>query len=396
MMSKIKRFLYIVFNTKFVFSNPQKKQILVFDDTSIEDLKYILKNRDYGILETRYKNLSKIYISIKIIFFFIKYFKYNFFTSYLISLIRIIKPKIILTTIDNSWKFHEIAEYLSKDKINFIAIQNAARYDLQENNLLFKKKLIKENPNKKFFIPQFICYGDYVEKEYRKNKIKVGKYYKFGSLRLSNYLNYIKEKKIKIKKNFYDISFISGYSFNKDKIYNEIGIDYAWAKMCIYTIRFCIKNKLKFAFIAKANKKTKKKEELNFFKKYLSKNEFKYLKNNFIPANQNKYNSYRAIHESNVLTGVVSTMLQDKLALKGKILVCNFTNYKTWDFPIKNFCFLKKPSYEIFQQKLSLILKISNRKYFSFLKYKKLIHIENNKSCNDLVNNHLNKLINKK
>ena len=293
-------------------------------------------------------------------------------------------------------KFHEIAEYLSKDKINFIAIQNAARYDLQENNLLFKKKLIKENPNKKFFIPQFICYGDYVEKEYRKNKIKVGKYYKFGSLRLSNYLNYIKEKKIKIKKNFYDISFISGYSFNKDKIYNEIGIDYAWAKMCIYTIRFCIKNKLKFAFIAKANKKTKKKEELNFFKKYLSKNEFKYLKNNFIPANQNKYNSYRAIHESNVLTGVVSTMLQDKLALKGKILVCNFTNYKTWDFPIKNFCFLKKPSYEIFQQKLSLILKISNRKYFSFLKYKKLIHIENNKSCNDLVNNHLNKLINKK
>lgn len=395
-MSIIKRFLYIVFNTKFVFSSPQKKQILVFDDTSIEDLKYILKNRDYGILETRYKNLSKIYISIKIIYFFIKYFKYNFFTSYLISLIRIIKPKIILTTIDNSWKFHEIAEYLSKDKINFIAIQNAARYDLQENNLLFKKKLIRENPNKKFFIPQFICYGDYVEKEYRKNKIKVGKYYKFGSLRLSNYLNYIKEKKIKIKKNFYDISFVSGYSFNKDKIYNEIGIDYAWAKMCIYTIRFCIKNKLKFAFIAKANKKTKKKEELNFFKKYLSKNEFKYLKNNFIPANQNKYNSYRAIHESNVLTGVVSTMLQDKLALKGKILVCNFTNYKTWDFPIKNFCFLKKPSYEIFQQKLSLILKISNREYFSFLKYKKLIHIENNKSSNDLVNNHLNKLINKK
>ena len=133
MMSIIKRFLYIVFNTKFVFSSPQKKQILVFDDTSIEDLKYILKNRDYGILETRYKNLSKIYISIKIIYFFIKYFKYNFFTSYLISLIRIIKPKIILTTIDNSWKFHEIAEYLSKDKIDFIAIQNAARYDLQEN-----------------------------------------------------------------------------------------------------------------------------------------------------------------------------------------------------------------------------------------------------------------------
>ena len=78
-----------------------------------------------------------------------------------------------------------------------------------------------------------------------------------------------------------------------------------------------------------------------FFKKYLSKEEFIYLKKNFLNTNQNKYAPYKAIHETNVLTGVVSTMLQDKLALDGKILVCNFTNHKTWDFPIKNFCFLK-------------------------------------------------------
>ncbi len=158
-------------------------------------MKHILFKRKYFILNVRFNRVKKIYISFKIIFFFVKYFNNNLFSSYLMAIIKTINPKIILTTIDNSYKFHEIAEILSLEKINFIAIQNAARYDLEENNLLFKKKLIKKNFNKRFFIPQFICYGDHVEKEYRKNKIRVGEYYKFGSLRLSNYLSFIKQKK---------------------------------------------------------------------------------------------------------------------------------------------------------------------------------------------------------
>jgi len=394
MIEKFKKFLYLFSNAKLKFSNPPKKKIIIFDDTSIEDLKHILFKRKYFILNVRFNRVKKIYISFKIIFFFVKYFNNNLFSSYLMAIIKTINPKIILTTIDNSYKFHEIAEILSLEKINFIAIQNAARYDLEENNLLFKKKLIKKNFNKRFFIPQFICYGDHVEKEYRKNKIRVGEYYKFGSLRLSNYLSFIKQKKIKLRKNFFDVSFLSGYSVDKDEKYNESGIDYAWAKMCIYTIRFCIKNNLKFAFIAKGSNKTNKKKELNFFKKYLSKDEFKYLKKSILPANVKKYISYKAIHESNVVTGVVSTMLQDKLALKGKVLVCNFTNHKTWDFPIKNFCFLKKPNYQSFEKRLSMILKLSNERYFNFLNNKKLIYLNKKNLTHQLINKHLNKLIN--
>lgn len=394
MIKKIKKYLYLINSTKIEFNNPLHKEIVVFDNTSIDDLKNILSKRKYFTLGARFDGISKIYISLRILYFFFKDYNHNILSSYLIALIKVIKPKIVLTTIDNSWKFHEIAKSLRKEKIYFLAIQNAARYDLMENNLLFKKKLIKKNPNSNFFIPQFICYGDYVEDEYRKNKIKVGQYYNFGSLRLSNYLGYIKEKKIKLRKNFYDVSFISGYSFDKDKIYKENGIDYAWAKMCAYTIRFCIKNKLKFLFIAKARKESKKKKELDFFKKYLSEDEFIYLKNNFLSTNHNKYTPYKAIHETNVLTGVVSTMLQDKLALDGKILVCNFTNYKTWDFPIQNFCFLRKPSLENFQQRLGIILKLSNKKYLSCLKNKKLIYFNKQKSTTQLINQHLDKLIN--
>ena len=59
-------------------------------------------------------NIKKVYISLKIVFFLLKYLNYNLYTSYLIALIKVIKPKIIITTIDNSWKFHEIAKTLSK------------------------------------------------------------------------------------------------------------------------------------------------------------------------------------------------------------------------------------------------------------------------------------------
>ena len=396
MIEKIKKFLYLFSNAKLEFSNPPKKNIIIFDDTSIEDFKHVLQKRKYFILSTRFNKIKKIYISYKIIFFFFKYFNYNLFSSYLIALIKVIKPKIVMTTIDNSFKFHEIAEILAPEKINFIAVQNAARYDLESNNLLFEKKITPKNLNERFFIPQFVCYGDYVEKEYRKNKIRVGKYYKFGSLRLSNYLSYLKNKKVKLKKDFFDIAFISGYSVDKDKIYNEIGVDYAWAKMCIYTIRFCMKNKLRFVFVAKAFNKINKKKEISFFKKYLSKYEFEYLKRRILPANVKKYISYKAIHESNVVTGVVSTMLQDKLALNGKIFVCNFTDRKTWDFPIKNFCFLKKPSYQTFQKRLNLILKLSSKRYFSYLKNKQLIFLDKKNLTHQLLNKHIDKLLDEK
>ena len=93
MIEKIKKLLYLFFNAKLEFSNPPQKKILIFDDTSIEDFKYILLKRKYFILSTRVSNIKKVYISLKIVFFLLKYLNYNLYTSYLIALIKVIKPK---------------------------------------------------------------------------------------------------------------------------------------------------------------------------------------------------------------------------------------------------------------------------------------------------------------
>lgn len=394
MFKKFLKLLNLLLKNKIIFDNPPKEKILVFDNTSVFDLKNVLKNRKYFVLNTRETEVNEVYISFIIFFYFIKYIRINLYTSYLISIIKVVNPKVVITVIDNSYKFSEIAKILNSEKIKFIAIQNAARYDFAENNLRFKKKLIIENLNKKFYIPHFFCFGDYVKKYYKKYKINVKKFYTYGSLRLSNYFQHLKDKKIKIRKNFYDVSFISGWAKNKDIEFGEKGIDYAWAKMCIYTIDYCIKNNLKFLFISKSTNNVNKKKEFDFFKKYLNKNQFNFLKKNSMKVNHKNFNSYKAIHESKVVTGVVSTMLQDKLALGGKILVCNFTKIKEFNFPIRNFCFLERPSYKKFKERLDFILKINIKTYNNYLKNSKLIYFDKKNLTFNLINKHLDNLLN--
>ena len=87
----------------------------------------------------------------------IYYFKLktiNIWTAYLTALIEYVSPKVIITWSDNSLKFFEIAKILN-DKINFFAIQNGARYDLNRYLYLFEKGIYKIDKTKEFFLPNF-------------------------------------------------------------------------------------------------------------------------------------------------------------------------------------------------------------------------------------------------
>ncbi len=196
-MSILKLFNYfkILFFAKFSFSIPKNREIIVFDDTSIEQLKPIIKNFNYFILETRFENLKNIYFTKKIICSTFQNIKIGFFNSYLLSLIDQVNPQLILTFIDNSHKFSIFAK-IKKDNYKFVAIQNGARYEHKIINLLKKKKINVEL--EKFFIPYFFCFGKNEIRDYKKNNQKVGKFDVVGSLRLSNFL--VSQKIFKKKK----------------------------------------------------------------------------------------------------------------------------------------------------------------------------------------------------
>ena len=388
-------FFKILSKCKYNFKKPKDHNLIVLDDTSIEYLENILEGREYFTLITRSENLKKIYLTPKIIFYILFYFRGNLFSAYICSLVKVISPSIVITYIDNSPRFHILAR-LFNDKIKFLAIQNAARYEVDISEYLIKKK-INFYDYKNYFVPYFLCFGQHEIDYYKKKKIKVNNFKKIGSIKVSNFRR--KEKNRLFKKKKYDICLISDAAFNFDNFFQLKGFEEGFAKIVKYTIKFCKKNNRKLIFPIKRYVKNDKLNEIYFFKKNLSNIEFNFLLKNSVKKNiKNKYTSYEKICESNVSLGCVTTMLREALSLGKKIMVCNFSPTKIFDFPLKEFFYLKNPSYQDFEKKLKIILSLSEKKYFDLLKKKRnyMIQDSNKIDANDEVNTFIDNILKKK
>ena len=173
-----------IFQKKFILSEPSHFNIVIFNEMHSERIvKYILKEYDYFIYNM---NPEIIYISLKSILYTllsikylkIKNIKYNIFKAllsalfscYRIALLRIIKPKIVITMIDNSKVFHDLSNHY--EGAEFFTIQNALRvnYDL--------KKDIK------FCISHYFCFGKYSVDMMRKYNHIIKNNYPIGSFKL--------------------------------------------------------------------------------------------------------------------------------------------------------------------------------------------------------------------
>ena len=117
----MKRYLGIansIFRSKIFFKNPKHYSIVMFDGASFNDLKFVLENHKFKILEVRPNRSKEVYLSISLIILFLMNFKKviiqskrSLVTLYLYSLIELIKPKIVITSIDNSKSFLNFQNY---------------------------------------------------------------------------------------------------------------------------------------------------------------------------------------------------------------------------------------------------------------------------------------------
>ena len=365
MFKKIKIIFFSLFKSRFCILKNTKKKFIIFDKEGSLDLIKILPENSYFILETRSENLSKIYFSKKIIFKTLKNFlfkKKKLFNSYLISIIEEIEPEVVITFIDNSFKFFEISKVL-EDKIKFIAIQHSSRYDLLRHKLEYQKGIRSEDLSKRFYIPHFYCFGQHEKEHYTKNNIYVKKFNIIGSLKLMNAMQYFEEKKEKFHKNKYDICLVSddGYDFNKT--FKEKTLETDYALIAKNTIKYSMKFNKKLIFSWKRYKNHgDHKKEYSFYKNNLNESEFNYLLENSIFKDDN-YNSYRCILQSNIVIGVTTTMLRETLSLKGKILTCNYTSLPYFNFPVNGVFVQQNHGYDNFEKKLTLLLNMSHEEY---------------------------------
>ena len=393
-MKRFSLILKILFKAKFIFKNPPKKKIIIFDDVGIYDLKNLLQKYNYYVLQVRSQNIDKVYITFKVIKYFLKNYKGSIMTSYLVSMLEIMHPKIVITSIDNSFKFSDIARILEK-KMHFVAIQNASRFELRLNNFFLKKKIVKNNDNKRYFLPNFFCFGQFEIDEYRKFKVEVKNFFKVGGVRLANFFHYIKKKKIKLKNSAYDICYSGEDVFFN--ISDWLGVKNAerdQIKIAKYLIKFCIKHNLRLITTIKYIPKNI--NNFNLYKEYLTKDELRYLWNSLYKS-KILYKRYQIIAESKVVVGTHSTQLREKLAMGGKILCCNLSTSNAIDFPNKGICFIKNFSYEEFESRLLKIYKISKKNYYSQLKEDKEYTMLFNKKTPafEIIRKKINELLNK-
>jgi len=389
------RIFKLLIKSKIILQSPLETDLIIFDNESINELKHILKNRSYFVLKSRPNKIDTIYISPKIIYFFLIYFRGNLNTAYQASLIRILCPKIVITFIDNSFKFFDLAR-IFRNKITFLAIQNAARYDIILHKHEYKKGIRKSDLTRSFFIPNFLCFGRYEIKHYKKHKINVETFQPVGSLRLANFLEHERNKIKKESKKIYDICLISDAAINFDKLYKIKEIENGFALLVKFVIKFCKDHKKRIIFATKRQEKRAYKTEIKFFKDHLNREEFKFLIRNSISKNKKeKYTSYSSMVKSKVSIGCMTTMLRENLSMGGKIFACNFTNVSLFDFPLNKFFFLKNKNYRDFERKLLEILNMSEKQFISRLGSKKDYLIENSKKVNtiNLINRTINKFL---
>ena len=351
------------------FSSPPKNKIIVFDGESLVDLKYILENHRYFVIENRNYRITHIYCGLTFSLCFLLNFLKLFFknrnlkTVYFYTLIKIINPKIILTSIDNSFKFSDLSKLL-KNKFKFVAIQNANRFDYSINDYLFKKKVIKQNLNKIFYnIPNLCCFGQNEIDNAKKYNLNIKNFFKVGSIRIANFFRYLEINKFKLNVEKYDICLISEPQPNLNVRFCTQGLEESFVLPIKFTIKYLKNNNLKFVFAQKSiYNSTRNLEEINFLKKHLTKEEFEFLLNNS-PKKKDFYSSYFHLFQSKVAIGVGSTLLLDKLGCKEKILSVNCSTEGIFDFPINGICVLKSNYFNDFSSRVSKILKINIEEY---------------------------------
>ena len=382
----IRKFIKQVKTVKFLFKLPNNIDLVIFDNISLRDLKdNLLKKINYFMISNRTSEIANIYITysllLKIFLNLGHYFRpnINLRDIYFLSLIELINPKKVFTYVDNSHQFSKISKLANK-KIQFIALQNGGRFDWAEADYLFKRNILKKNPNKNFYIDHYLCFGDFEKFQAKKYKINIKNFSTVGSLRLANLLSNFKHD---IKKKKYDICLLSEYNawqniMNNVNVNDVINVEASYINLVKYLIKFSKSCNLKFILTFKMKNGTQDhSNEMKWFKKNFSFSEYKFLLKNSLK--NTLYSSYKVSFKSEVTVGMYSTLLREILSCNQKILSCNLSRSKIYSFPIDGICKIDSCNYREFEKRLELILKINKFDYFKKIKekIKKIMPITN-------------------
>jgi len=218
--------------SKWIFKFPCKKKFLIYDGISIENLFFLFKKKEYEIFHTRYEQIN---ISV-LIYTIFKSGIFKIREKYKINYFKFVKPKIILTWIDENPGFFKLKSIYPHAR--FISIQRA----FKDNNFYdYIKNYTKKNKNFKFKADYSFVLGENDLLKY--SNFVSGKIISLGNIKNNNH---------PIKKNYKgpinEITFISSLPVLRKNLKFQNHRNY---KIFLFLKKYCEDNNIKLRLLSK-------------------------------------------------------------------------------------------------------------------------------------------------
>lgn len=327
---------------KIKFSKVNPIKIVVLHETNIEFLQPLFQGVPYKIIQP--ENLE-VYITPSIlketIFYFTKI--KNLRISYILALVKAMRPSIVITYIDNSYVFQQLTKH--DDKIRFLAIQNGNRL------------LDRDNPpdKPKIFLKEFACIGRYEIDQYKMHGAQVRNFYPIGTLKDAFYRRGLVENSTK---KIYDICLVSQIRPGLQKKYTErlesfnLIVSFVKKFSETYNLSVCV---------AMRTHPERNLDLYNWEDKW-----FRLTLGSKVVLYPNKleeYTTYQLSDQSVITVGMHSTAMREAFGRRNRILSCNFSGNSTYDFQVDGPWALNVPDYSAFEERMLNLLNIEENDY---------------------------------
>lgn len=271
--------------------------------------------------------------------------------AYLSALLRQLHPAIVITFIDNSDLFYELAR-ANHRHMRFLAIQNGARVDVVEKT---------SQEARRIFIPEFACFGEYEKDLYSRKGAQVGRFIPIGSLREAYFRRYWQQAApVSGERYDHDLCVVAEAAPGWDRMYP--GSEDAIGNIAKYAVRLARENGLKLVIAGKRDVSPgqvrahihQRDTEVDWYRKYIGDEV------TITPRVRDQFSTYGLISRSRVSLALMSTTLSEAASRGNRLLFCNFSGDRRWDFCMDGIWSLKEDSYEAFADRVMALLALSD------------------------------------
>jgi hypothetical protein len=364
-------------NSKILFRNPAKNAVVIFDDNGSDLLRMaVLKNIESTII---YNRKEAYYVTVMLLFFMAKNILrflvnsnqlslqgansggllFKIYKIYLFSCIDYIKPKVVLTFIDNSSIFHWLSR--TYKSCAFYAVQNGSRNDAKR--LHYRNQVDSDGNTSSRSVhystnvtsmPNLFSFGKYEVDLYKKHKQEVDNIYPVGALKGSYYKACIADSDAKVK---FDICLISDQllSFPKGHVMSKH--DRGVAALHGLVQQYVAESQTSICIAMRSTNEQNQQVEADYFM-----NLFGHGAELFERYNA-PWSTYRAMESSSIVIALNSTCAFEAFGWGNKVLFCNLSGDDFYQTPLPDICSMNQNEYTVFKNKLNSLRELNMNDY---------------------------------